>query len=56
MNARAISWTLGLAFVGFILSTKAAVESDSRMLLAIGGAIAGFILGKFFVKLTAKSK
>jgi hypothetical protein len=48
---------LGLAFVGFLLSTKAAVESDSRMLIgAVGGAIAGFILGKFFVKLTAKSK
>jgi hypothetical protein len=57
MKAHVIIWTLGLAFVGFVLSTKSAIESDTRMLIGtIGGGIAGFILGTMLARLTKKSK
>ena len=55
MNTRIIIWTAALAFVGYILTTKTAIESDNRMWLGtIGGGIVGFILGNLFVRLSKK--
>jgi uncharacterized membrane protein YjjB (DUF3815 family) len=57
VNTRVIIWTATLAFIGYMLTSKAAIESDSRMLIGtIGGAIVGFILGNLFVRLSKKSK
>ena len=57
VNTRVIIWTAALAFVGYILTTKTAIESDSRMLFGIiSGGIVGFILGNLFVRLSKKSK
>ena len=57
VNTRVIIWTASLAFVGYILTTKTAIESDSRMLFGtISGGIVGFILGNLFVRLSKKSK
>jgi hypothetical protein len=50
MNARVLSWTIGLAFVGFVLACEASYPYiDSRITFGIlaGGAV-GFALGILF--------